>query len=53
MTEDGFIVDGTETITGVADYEKAVKEGRLTLPSSDQCSKIAATTFTDAPDGVF
>lgn len=52
MTEDGFIIDGTGTITGVADYEKAVKEGRLTLPSSDQCSKIAATTFTDAPDGI-
>ncbi|WP_370814385.1 hypothetical protein [[Ruminococcus] lactaris] len=53
VTEDGFIVDGTGTITGVADYEKAVKEGRLTLPSSDQCSqKIAATTFTDAPDGI-
>ncbi len=32
--------------------KKAVKEGRLTLPSSDQCSKIAATTFTDAPDGI-
>ena len=28
VTEDGFIVDGTGTITGVADYEKAVKEGR-------------------------
>ena len=41
VTEDGFIIDGTGTITGVADYEKAVKEGRLTLPSSDQCSKIA------------
>lgn len=52
VTEDGFIIDGTGTITGVADYEKAVKEGRLTLPSSDQCSKIAATTFTDAPDGI-
>ena len=52
VTEDGFIVDGTGTITGVADYEKAVKEGRLTLRSSDQCSKIAATTFTDAPDGI-
>ena len=51
-SEDGFIIDGTGTITGVADYEKAVKEGRLTLPSSDQCSKIAATTFTDAPDGI-
>lgn len=51
VTEDGFIVDGTGTITGVADYEKAVKEGRLTL-SSDKCSRIAVTTFADAPDGI-
>lgn len=40
VTEDGFIIDGTGTITGVADYEKAVKKDGLLCHRQINAAKL-------------
>lgn len=48
---DGFLVDKTGAICGIAEPETAVEGSRLILPS-EGCTAIASGAFLSAPEGI-
>ena len=48
---EGFLVDETGTICGIAEPESVMEGSRLTLPS-EGCTAIASGAFLSAPEGI-